>query len=413
VIRRLGRYLADGVFRRSGEGVPALDGIRAIAVVLVVFFHASTWVELLGGGGVARPAVVGSLRWLFGQLWFGVDMFFVLSGFLIGRIVLRQVRLGHLDYRGFYVRRAARIIPAYYLVLVVAVVVLSRCAAFAPLYGTLSRAALLRGGLKDAVFLNNYLRGGPEVMGWAWSLSVEEHFYLVLPLFLRMLFRVSSPIRLVVMLVLPLFPLLIRAGAFLANPGVQLWDGMNFFSHTRCDGLLFGVLLAYLHLCHRERVAELTMRFRWPMLLLAIACLGAFLRNGGVFRAGAFGVVAQFFVLSLGIVMLVARCLVVDDPLTRSLGHPFWYPIARVSYGMYLVHPFVVLWLLSLRSDAAHGVLGSAPLLMAFGATANACTFLVATVLFLAVELPMLRWGARVAARTATQLGREAAWRSR
>jgi peptidoglycan/LPS O-acetylase OafA/YrhL len=167
-------------------------------------------------------------------LWIGVDVFFVLSGFLIGRILLRQVRNGRVDYRGFYVRRVARIVPAYYLVLTVAAIVLSRLPTFAPLYATLSSRDLVAGGLKDALFLNNYLRSGPDVMGWAWSLCVEEHFYLVLPVFLSMLFRISPRSRLAVV---ALLPLLLCSAAPYREPR-SCYGTTSAFNRTHSDGLL-------------------------------------------------------------------------------------------------------------------------------------------------------------------------------
>ena len=93
--------------------------------------------------------------------------------------------------------------------------------------------------------------------------------------------------------------------------------------------------------------------------------------------------------------MVVTTCLFVDHPLARLLAHPSWYPIARVSYGMYLVHPFVILWLLSLRPGLPHRLLYSTLPLLLFEVVVLACTFAIASGLFLSIELPALRWGRR------------------
>ncbi len=395
--KALSRAVAT-LFRRPPGRFPALDGIRAVAVLMVVFFHAASWAEVLGGGA-ARPTALGSARWFFGTLWSGVDAFFVLSGFLIGRILLLQGRDGVLDYRGFYVRRFARIVPAYWVALTIAVVVLSRFPAFAPLYGSRSVAELLRAAIPNYLFVNNYVRGEIDVMGWAWSLCVEEHFYLVLPIVLSLLRPPASRRTLLVLALLPVAPLAARALEYYTQPNVRLWDGLNFYSHTRCDGLLLGVLIAYVHVFHHAWLLRTVRRLHWPILAAAAACGAVAFWYGGVFRIGVFAVVGQFSVLSVGLALVVVLALTVDDLVTRVLAHPFWYPIARVSYGMYLVHPFVALWLLMLRPDAAHAILSSAGKLAGLGVVTAGCSFALACALFLVVELPMLRWGARVAGR--------------
>jgi peptidoglycan/LPS O-acetylase OafA/YrhL len=218
---------------------------------------------------------------------------------------------------------------------------------------------------------------------------------------LSLLRPVPPRIALAVLALLPLAPVAARALAYLADPNVRLWNGLHVWSHTHCDGLLLGVLIAYLQVFHRAWLVRTAFRLHAPMLIAAAACFAGVFWYGGVFRAGVFAVVGQLSVLSLGFALIVVMALTVDNVVIRVLSHPAWYPIARVSYGMYLVHPFVALWLLMLRRATAYEILPSTAGLAALGTVTAACSFGLASALFLAVELPMLRWGARVAATTA------------
>lgn len=384
------------VFRRPSGGLQALDGLRAISVLLIIFFHASAWVEVLGSEE-ARIRAQWTLRTILGQLWIGVDVFFALSGFLIGRILLRQAAAGRIDLRAFYVRRFVRILPAYYVVLLVTAVGLSHLAVFAHLYGLYTTGDIALGVLKDVFFVNNYFRSHPEILGWGWSICVEQHFYLVLPALLGVLFRWPPGARLLALAVLPALPMLSRAAMYLADRSITLWDGPAFYSHTRCDGLLYGVLLSYLDVFHKEQLRAAVSKLRWPLLLLAAAGFLLFLDRGGVFVGGRFGVVGQLSVVSLAIAIVTAVSLAVDGPLTAWLKHPVWYPIARVSYGMYLLHPLLVPPLFTMLGIPAFRILNSAPGLVLFCLLVSGACFVLAIGLFVTVELPMLRWGARVA----------------
>ncbi|HEX7940077.1 MAG TPA: acyltransferase, partial [Gemmatimonadaceae bacterium] len=148
--------------------VPAIDGLRGIAVLLVVLFHARV------------PGFAGGFA--------GVDIFFVLSGFLITRILARElVETGTIDVWGFYARRVRRLIPALAAVLIALLVAVS------PLLARLSdRQSLSAAVFATALFGTNVLliiRGqnyfgdfhGPDFLGHTWSLSVEEQFYVVWP----------------------------------------------------------------------------------------------------------------------------------------------------------------------------------------------------------------------------------------
>ena len=209
------RVQAD-LFQRSAGRFPALDGIRALAALMIVYFHATGVVDFVSGRSIL--AIRGFVRSLLGALWFGVDIFFVLSGFLIGHILLLQMQRGGVAFRSFYFRRAFRIFPAYYVVLTLNVLIFIHLSVFSPLHFNIPWAAWLKFSIPSYLYLGNYSRT-TEVMGWAWSLCVEEHFYLIFPTILVVLFRLSPRVRLVALLTLPLLPLAARTIALIGNPG--------------------------------------------------------------------------------------------------------------------------------------------------------------------------------------------------
>ncbi|GAA3134237.1 peptidoglycan/LPS O-acetylase OafA/YrhL [Kribbella aluminosa] len=133
---------------------PALDGLRAIAALLVVFFHNN------------------GPDWLQG--WIGVQIFFVISGFLITTLMLREEdRNGRISFRDFFVRRVFRILPMYFVILGVTLVIQLR-------HGTVATTAPGSELPKYLLFLNEFGHGG--LYGQSWTLGVEQKFYLLWPL---------------------------------------------------------------------------------------------------------------------------------------------------------------------------------------------------------------------------------------
>ena len=204
--------------------LPSLDGLRTVAVALVLAYHVARTQDLpfLPGGFV------------------GVDVFFVLSGFLITSLLLREHRsTGRLDLRRFYVRRLWRLYPALILVSAVVAVVF----AFFPGVFGLEAASPLEALVALAYGMSWWsgleLPGGPYLLGLTWSLSVEEHFYLLWPLVLVVLLRRGGGVRAVV------------AVAVLANAYTAvLWhlgadpDRLYYLAYARFSQLLTGCALA-------------------------------------------------------------------------------------------------------------------------------------------------------------------------
>lgn len=322
---------------------PSLDGIRAIAVLLVVVEH-------------------GSVRFLPRDSWlvfgrYGVGIFFVLSGYLITSLLLRErVNRGRISLRDFYVRRALRIWPLYYAVLLLQVVVLlhvdSRSWGNVWVSTDSSKySAFTHVWWSYLVFVQNYVSDVRHHvnlgLGVYWSLAIEEQYYLFWPIALialsRARWRGAIPAFLVGAIALSF---LLRALTILGHLGAT-GGGIERMTHTNLFGLAVGSLLAW---------------SRWDRL-----------RRGGPVRGGGgFGATLAWFVV-LALVLRVSTPVIQAgwavklphfdyyDPLLLSVamaaiidyvawGGATWSPlrwwpmvyVGRVSYGIYLLHPLVL-----------------------------------------------------------------------
>lgn len=398
------RLRRDLFERREGHLAP-LDGLRALAILSVVAFHTSVFSAYTTAHKQSLGELGAVQQWLF-NLWSGVDVFFVLSGFLIGRILLRELEAtGRISYAAFLARRSLRIFPAYYVVLtaVLLLVVPRAPRAFAYLFETRDFDSLAAVAWANYAYVSNYVvePGAANPMSWAWSLCIEEHFYLLLP---PLLWLASRGPRGALPLALGLgigAPLVARALVYASDPGVSVRE-VYFQSHFRFDELFVGVALAHAHLQPSRALARATARAGlWLPIagLLAIACVWAF---GSPSASGAFRVVFQFPLLALGTGAILAHTLSNESFFARALAARAWVPIARVSYGMYLVHPYVLFAWMSGPFAAMFRADAMGPWVAALIAVVAASSWLVAAALYVVFERRGQELGARLAERLAT-----------
>jgi peptidoglycan/LPS O-acetylase OafA/YrhL len=288
-----------------------LDGLRALSIVAVIWFHTVPW---------DRGA-------LLGQGNKGVTLFFAISGFLIVTLLLRgRERTGRIDLRKFWGRRMLRIFPVYYLALTLYVVLVALVerdpAARGAFFGNLPAFA---------TFTSNWfvdLENTRVIFYFAWSLAAEEQFYLAWPLIER---------RGRAALAVALGALTVTQAVAIAWPAASR-DVLPLRMLTSVPAaILLGVTLA--HLLHAPR------SFRWVWNVLG--------RRGSVVGAAVVTMLALTFapaweatgelVIAVALAALVAACVVREDnDLARVLR---WRPIAwvgTVSYGMYLFHMIAV-----------------------------------------------------------------------
>jgi peptidoglycan/LPS O-acetylase OafA/YrhL len=301
--------------------VPALDGIRGLAILAVLAAH-------FGGGRKFESPIMRAFGQLMASGWVGVDLFFVLSGFLITGILLRTSG-DPKYYRSFYGRRVLRIFPVYYLTLIVTFAI--SLAAGLPWRWDQYSFFVFANNIA-VVFDDNLGVVGPGLMLSAfWSLAVEEQFYLFWPFLLKM--ATSTRLLLWLFCAAILGALLVRVAAVdLGSPNAAY----NLLV-SRMDSLASGGLLALL--LRRGTLAGI--RARVPLTLLLFSVLG-FLCIGMVEKTLTWNtglmMTVGFDVTALGAAALIWSALIPNSP-TQILCQiaPLRF-FGRYSYGMYIYH---------------------------------------------------------------------------
>ena len=347
--------------------LPGLDVLRAIAIVWVMLFHSF----IVGGLGP-------DFAWLSRYGWAGVDIFFVLSGFLIGSQVLEPLHRGEpLAFGSFYARRAYRIVPAAAVVLTLYV-----C------FPALREAPGLQPWWQFATVTMNLLADYThnQAFSHAWSLCVEEHFYLGFPLLAWVLARRPSVAKVAgVFIGVVLLGIALRTAVWLHDTATQ--PARNWFiediyypTWMRLDGLLVGVLLATLRTCRSQAWARLQARSGTVLLAaLAVLCLSFWMFRE---RTGLLANSLGWSVLSFGIGLLVFAAADRKSLIGRwTVPGAGW--IARTSYSLYLSHKIAFHWVQTTFGGQLHGV-------FAF-ATYALVALLVGAALHYTVERPFLR----------------------
>jgi peptidoglycan/LPS O-acetylase OafA/YrhL len=299
--------------------VPGLDGLRGLSILLVSLAHF-----------VPGPANPFPSRWrVASQLGApGVDIFFVISGFLITLLLLRErERAGHISLRAFYIRRALRILPAYvaYLGVVAAV----QMAGLGPMDGR-SWLAVLTYTVNFLPVPNPYW-----LIGQMWSLSVEEHFYLAWPVTLVLLGKRKSVMILLVGVVVA------SISRFIVWRYCREYIDKDFFTLTRIDTIGVGCLLAILSWDPRSWPLARSLRGRTTAAVLVAALL--FILSVAVLsRSGKYALLLKGPIEAALIAFVIFACASAPDSLIGRLLD--WRPLVLLgvlSYSLYLWQPFL------------------------------------------------------------------------
>lgn len=307
------------------DRLPGLDLLRSIAIVWVMLFHSF----LIGGLGP-------DWSWLSRFGWMGVDLFFVLSGFLIGTQVLAPLARGQrLGFGDFYIRRAFRILPAFLVVLLLYL-----------FWPDFREAPGMEPWWKFLSFTMNLSIDYEHnaAFSHAWSLCAEEHFYWLFPVFAVLAMRRPAAWKFgLLCALLVLGGIALRAAAWqhgmATDPdfAVRNWfvEDIYYPTWNRLDGLLCGVALAVWKTMwpqawqHARRYANLSL-----LAGLAVMALSFWLFQD---RVGFLGNTMGWPVLSFGLGLLVFAGAGRDSLIgRRSLPLMGW--LAAISYSLYLVH---------------------------------------------------------------------------
>ncbi|MDO3385257.1 acyltransferase [Gilvimarinus sp. SDUM040013] len=301
------------------QRIKSLDGLRGVAVFIIILFHVH---PLFISGG-----------------FLGVDVFFVLSGFLITGLLLDEFELNdNIKLKYFYARRALRLMPALLLILAILV----------PTYWLFADASKAQSFSFEALIAITYTTNLAVAFEWfnltqlrhTWSLAIEEQFYLIWPLLLLALHRRSRNRNTLLASCLALWAASIAVRVWLTvnnAPIDRLYCGLD----TRADALMAGAALAVFLRRNDNREVSTTLWLKWCWLPASVV-LGYFMFSTNYLLRG-------LYLWQLPIVHIASALVIMhlasnrDGILARALAfRPIFY-LGKISYGVYLWHVPVLL----------------------------------------------------------------------
>lgn len=407
------------LFTRPERNYKFIDGIRAIAILWVIVFH--VWLFHIE----YYPEVCENITkhpWLVwitrGDL--GVDLFFVISGFLIGNLLFKEViRSGKIRIKRFYLRRFLRLMPAYIACMIAGAL--------------LSKGTPLENwdmAWLNLLYINNYIPH--SYMPWTWSLAIEEQFYLIIPFIILAFFpRIKNKIWFFLPLAL-LSPILkyynttqildytfpMKSIFYHGNWHDWFWD-YYIPTHFRYGGLLTGVAIAYLHNYQKEKLQhfldknqELVRFLMAGSLLTIMAIASTSLGQWSNVESSIFYKlprwVGNFYeaihreLFYYAVAFMITACLYSEvkivERVKQFLSLSFFFPVAQISYSAYLFHEmFMYLYFIEAGRWFEGTSLPIWSVMVINGIVSLIAILFVASLMFLFIEQPFQRlkerWG--------------------
>ena len=297
---------------------PEIDGLRAIAVSAVIFYHAQLDIfdqKVFEGGFV------------------GVDIFFVISGYLITSLILKElITTGKFSFRYFYERRARRILPA-----LIVVILASLPAAWLFLvpgnFIEFTKSILYSLGFSSNFYFHySGLQYGTEdgllkPLLHTWSLSVEEQYYILFPIILLFIFKFFRKYLLGILLFGFLISLL------MAEWGSRNYPAATFyFLHTRMWELIAGSLLAYFEIFKKKRTKNSFLNLIFPSVGIILIIHSIFFYNDKIFHPSLYTLSP---VIGVSLIIWYSKK---EELITKILSSRIFVGIGLISYSMYLWH---------------------------------------------------------------------------
>jgi len=370
------------VFVRPKFHNSAIDGVRALALIMVLFGHLLHFFDPLFTKIEETSQL--SVFFNFFRADLAVDSFFVISGFLIGSILFKEYQKNlTLSFKRFYLKRFFRLMPVYFISVFLGIIFYSFVKT-----GNSDMApqieVMLSNFWTNLLYVNNFVPVQRQFMGWCWSLAIEEQFYLLVPLFIIILFRwVNQKIWFFICLFGLSFVIRFCVVYHYNLVGSDFWGEIGSDSwrktfsllydnlYTRYGGLLIGVLGSYLYVFYLDRVKIFFKNVSFSRILyflsvfvfLCVFFKVEYLYFSEIKKTGimitstnlsfyekiyfSFIVACSRNFFSLSVMYILFYVLFSprgkSSYLSRLLSASFLFPIAQLSYSSYLIHPFIII----------------------------------------------------------------------
>jgi len=376
----------------------AVDGLRALSVIWMILLHSLFFMAEFLPQKQLEPFLEKGWVSLLGKGHFGVDIFFVISGFLIASLLFREHReQAGLSIKRFYGRRFLRLFPVYAICLFLCAILIKINAAQ---------------WWTNVLYVNNFIPFEKQFMGWAWSLAVEWQFYLLFPPFLLFFYKLPK-YRLTALFILLGLAFVVQGVAAASSKIIlpipfhpHFGESPQIFGHffdtvydkpyNRFGALVCGVIVAYFLTYHREQVeAWSRSTFQKIGFLVSILVFVLILKAPDTslpqglwdpFWSWFYLTTHRyFFSMALSFILLFILGGSPQSWLNRFLSLRFWYPVAQISYSAYLMHPIVILAIYFLGLDPQKNVQDSFLIFLPF---IFLVTFFLSAILYLFVERP-------------------------
>ncbi|MBN8704186.1 MAG: acyltransferase [Bacteroidetes bacterium] len=350
-----------------------LDGIRGVAILLILVWHYGNNLLYNNNSTTAKY-----FKMLTSYTWSGVDLFFTLSGFLLGGILLKQKKSTNY-FKTFYTRRILRIFPIYFLTLSITFLLINKLIPY-------SHSWLSEGMIPNwsyFTFTQNIFMGLNETLGnrWVshtWSLGLEEQFYIILPILIYFL-----PNRLLVIILLlgciaaPLF-------RYYSN---NWYESFNYL-HCRLDALFSGVLASIL--CKQTTVTNyIKSKTKWADGILIVWLLLTLMLSCNKIQIHYVLENTWFSGLFLFTVLVICNCK--ESIFYKIIVNPILTKLGIISYGVYLYHPLVLGVLHYLFLHQSPILMSSLDLYITI--LSLIMTIVVATISYHFIEKPLIKLG--------------------
>jgi peptidoglycan/LPS O-acetylase OafA/YrhL len=331
------------IFKRNPMEIQGFNGIRGIAYYMVIYAH---FYRPYRHHGFDNPNTFMENFLNNGSLC--MDAFFVLSGFLIGgQLIQESFKSGSIDYKKFFIKRVFRIFPPYYIFIFLQLFIMLQLMKLTEDPSIHKQANEFLSNVKwDLLYMTDYF---PGTILHGWSLSVEEKFYLILPLLLFGSFFIKNKnINLLVLFALFLTPGLIRLMQYMyflpENVSFDYYVHTFYYPfHSRMDSLFLGVFFAGVHVYYPELIKKyLASKISIIVTVAGILSLFSIMLFTNEDHPDFFTIVLRFTIASLAWSTLMLKCLDENSLISKFFSLRAFIPVAKLSYCGYIIHMMIL-----------------------------------------------------------------------